>query len=108
MNQRTEEHAILHNLQLDLMRRNFERDGDIIRKMLAKYERWTSEVAVEPDRREPGGETADVMVARLAVKRVDFQTLSHDEKYQAPCSINWVKVEVLLVPWEESTELVNT
>ncbi|KAK0753789.1 hypothetical protein B0T18DRAFT_424281 [Schizothecium vesticola] len=108
VNRRTEKHAILHTLQLDLVRRHFERDGDIIRRMLAKYGGWTSEVTVEPDRREPGGETADVMVARLAVKRVDVQTLSDDERDRAPCSDNWTKVEVLVVPWEESMELVNT
>jgi hypothetical protein len=100
VNRRTEKHESLHPLQLDLMKRPFERDGDNIRRMLAKYGGWTSEVALEPDRLEPGGETADGMVARLAVKRVDVQTLSDDDKYHAPCAKNWTKVEVLVVPCE--------
>lgn len=49
----------------------------------------------EPDRREPGGETADVMVARLVVERLDVPSLPGKTEYLALCTKHWTKVQNL-------------
>lgn len=106
VNRRAETHTKLHTLQLDLMTRHFESDGDIIRKMLAIYYGGVHPaVEVEPDRRQPGGETADVMVACLVVERVNVRY--GETAYLAPCREYLIKVAVLLVPsFEEARNLL--